>query len=80
MAKLLCNQIFTFAVPCDSVLRYMVENSANKRIAEIGAGMNGEERGERERGERGEKREKRGQKREEKANSCLQEVDTGRTC
>jgi len=38
MAKLLCNQIFTFAVPCDSVLRYMVENSPNKRIAEIGAG------------------------------------------
>jgi hypothetical protein len=39
MAKLLCNQIFTFAVPCDSVLRYMVENSANKRIVEIGAGV-----------------------------------------
>lgn len=39
MAKLLCNQIFTFAVPCEPVLRYMVENSPNKRIAEIGAGM-----------------------------------------
>ena len=59
MAKLLCNQIFTFAVPCDSVLRYMVENSANKRIAEIGAGMNGEGRERREgRGERGERRER----------------------
>eukprot|EP01111_Echinosteliopsis_oligospora_P014116 TRINITY_DN5243_c0_g1_i3.p1 TRINITY_DN5243_c0_g1~~TRINITY_DN5243_c0_g1_i3.p1 ORF type:complete len:186 (-),score=55.58 TRINITY_DN5243_c0_g1_i3:102-659(-) len=38
MAKLLCNMIFTFAVPSYPVLKYMAENAPNKQIAEIGAG------------------------------------------
>jgi len=38
MAKILCNQIFTYAIPSDLVLGYMVSNAPSHQIAEVGAG------------------------------------------
>eukprot|EP01112_Ceratiomyxa_fruticulosa_P008425 TRINITY_DN2185_c0_g1_i2.p1 TRINITY_DN2185_c0_g1~~TRINITY_DN2185_c0_g1_i2.p1 ORF type:complete len:450 (-),score=89.57 TRINITY_DN2185_c0_g1_i2:170-1357(-) len=38
IVKVLCNQIFTYAIPCDNVLRYMTDAAKGKQIAEVGAG------------------------------------------